>query len=194
MTTATAESVACYSAEELWTQVVKARNSLPHRSCHGRPHNESDREWILALRNHLTLMKEEAERRNMPGAVECATKALEYSVDPDHIERTIMAINIEAVTDAIKSGELDGCLTTLSLALEKRKGVLTKIAAANLDVGDIVHFSDKVKPRYLTGLYATVAKINPQSVVVDCPNDPEYQKYAGAHNVRCPNNIIKELS
>lgn len=91
---------------------------------------------------------------------------------------------------AILDGELDGDIAVLIDALRDREGYLAKRALVGIAKGDTVRFSDTIRPRYLIGLTATVRKVNPKSIVVDCPTDPAYGRFSGAQQVRCPVSLI----
>jgi len=56
--------------------------------------------------------------------------------------------------------------------------------------GDIVFFTNGISPKYLFGKTATVVKVNDKSVLVNVPDEPQYRRFAGARNVRCPKGIV----
>lgn len=57
-------------------------------------------------------------------------------------------------------------------------------------VGQTVKFSTQISPRYLVGREVVIQNTNAKSVVVDCPNDPGFGRFAGKSNVRCPNVCV----
>lgn len=92
---------------------------------------------------------------------------------------------------AILDGDLDGDLDRLTAAIRDRKQTVAARVRYQVRPGDTVRFSDVIRPRYLVGLTATVTRANPKSIVVSCPQDSAYGRFAGAQNVRCPLELIE---
>ena len=95
---------------------------------------------------------------------------------------------------AIINGEADDSLDAIRSAIAARRQSLASINVAALHAGDTVRFSNAIRPKYLVGLPATVVKLNRESVVVNCPNDPAYGRFTNHRNVRCPNSLIEGLA
>lgn len=95
-----------------------------------------------------------------------------------------------AVASAIALGEHDHELDMIMQAASARRKDIAAAKRFELKRGDTVKFSDHIRPRYLIGLEATVAKVNQKSVVVDCPDDPAYGRFAGVRGVRCALTLI----
>jgi hypothetical protein len=92
---------------------------------------------------------------------------------------------------SIINGEADNDLDAIIQAVRTRRQSLASLNVSSLHVGDTVHFSAEIRPRYLIGLPATVVKINPKSITVNCPDDADYGRFQGSKNVRCPNSLIQ---
>lgn len=93
--------------------------------------------------------------------------------------------------DAIFSGQCDDDLDEVIAFAKNRKNFLQGNLRFTLNPGDEVKFSDSIRPKYLIGLPATVAKTNRTTVSVDCPDDPAYGRYQGSKGVRCPLDLIE---
>lgn len=91
-------------------------------------------------------------------------------------------------------GEHDDALVNIDQAITERRKSLARATALTLCPGDEVRFSDTIRPKYLIGKTATVYKVNRQSIVVSCPDDPSYGRFQGSYNVRCPNHLIEGLA
>lgn len=61
---------------------------------------------------------------------------------------------------------------------------------AGFTVGQTLKFAGQISPGYLKGKTVVVQNTNAKSVVVDCPDQPEYGRFAGKSNVRCPNSVV----
>lgn len=101
---------------------------------------------------------------------------------------------MESLLENIRDGEHDGALDQIVEAVRERKKTLANWTMRSLKPGDEVRFSDQIRPKYLVGRTATVQKINRQSIVVSCPDDPTYGRFCGSQNVRCPNTLIEGLA
>ena len=99
-------------------------------------------------------------------------------------------MNTDEMLMSITRGDLDGDLRAIEEAVRERERTLARVTTLGLKVGDEVEFSQGIRPKYLAGLTATVVRKNAQSVVVDCPNDSRYGRFAGAKGVRCANALI----
>jgi hypothetical protein len=97
------------------------------------------------------------------------------------------------IATAIVTGELDDILDHLDLSITMRRETLSDNIVNEISIGDDVRFNDSVKPKYLAGKTAKVVKINRKTIVVDCPDDPEYRRFANSKRVRCPNSIIEKV-
>lgn len=74
--------------------------------------------------------------------------------------------------------------------IKYRKEILAQKSKLKIRIGQKVRFSDEIRPKYLIGLEAEVKKINPKTIVVNVPNEPEYGKYAGSIRIRCPISLL----
>lgn len=99
-------------------------------------------------------------------------------------------ITFEDIIVEIENGAFDDALVDITEAVKTRTKILADRNARSLSIGDEVQFSDLISPKYLRGLTATVKKINKKTVVVDCPIDPDYGRFSGSKNVKCPNTLI----
>ena len=95
------------------------------------------------------------------------------------------------VISSIEDGHCDDDLSAIIDAVRSRQQVLAARNVRALAPGDTVRFSDSIRPKYLIGKTATVVKLNKKTVVVDCPDDPDYGRFSGSSNVRCPNSLIE---
>lgn len=75
-----------------------------------------------------------------------------------------------------------------------QKATSRKIYALQSKDRDKVRFNSLISPRYLTGREAIVVKRNPKSIVVNCPNEPGYGRFAGKENIRCPKSVLEEVA
>lgn len=96
-----------------------------------------------------------------------------------------------SVASDIILGSHDAELESIISAAKDRQDTIKMAGLVDIKRGDTVEFSDAIRPRYMIGLTAKVAKINPKSITVDCPDDLAYGKFAGAKGVRCPKTLIK---
>lgn len=94
----------------------------------------------------------------------------------------------------ILNGQYDDDLADITEAIRTRKQLKAKTTVMGIKVGDTVRFSTTIRPKYLVGLPATVVKRNRESVVVSCPNTPDYGRFAGGKNIRCSNILIEGLA
>lgn len=96
--------------------------------------------------------------------------------------------------DAIAAGELDAHLTAINDATIARFELLETInsakALARLNVGDIVRFNRKAKPRYLHGEHATVVDVDGQSATVRLHR--AVGRFSGGE-IPCPPLILDRL-
>jgi hypothetical protein len=99
-------------------------------------------------------------------------------------------LTLQEIELALLDGDLDKELDLLADAVRSRQDYLAKRAVVGIRPGDTVRFSDSIRPRYLIGQVAKVQKVNPKSIVVDCPVDPSYGRFSGSQNVRCPVSLI----
>lgn len=99
-----------------------------------------------------------------------------------------------AETRAILDGEFDDYLGEFRNAIEQREKEITRLALGELKFGDTVRFSAQINPKYLIGRTAEVVKVNPKSIVVNCPDDPGYGRFQGSRRVRCPKYLIEGLA
>lgn len=90
----------------------------------------------------------------------------------------------------IIAGAHDGDLDSLREAIRDREKALASAKRFSVKTGDTVRFADSIRPKYLVGLPATVTKVNRESVLVDCPDDDAYGRFASVKGVRCPLSII----
>lgn len=101
-----------------------------------------------------------------------------------------MSAETPSLLDAILGGLHDAELAEIAGAIRDREKIVQRRAASALSPGDTVKFSDSIRPKYLVGLPVTVVKINPQSIVVNCPSESAYGRFSGAKRVRCPLALI----
>src|SRR4051794_41632815 len=75
--------------------------------------------------------------------------------------------------DAIADGELDHSLHALADAVHARLALLQTVKAATalaqLNVGDVVRFTEKVRPRYLHGAQGTIVALDERDAMVLLP-------------------------
>jgi hypothetical protein len=87
-------------------------------------------------------------------------------------------------------------LEALAAAVRERKNELARSvahkAARDIRPGDVVRFSDRIRPTYLKGLTAKVTKINRETVTIECPTDMRYGRFSAARAVRLPLTLIAE--
>lgn len=106
------------------------------------------------------------------------------------------------LTELILEGRYDNHLDLIEQTVDRRRAMISVAARPEPDedierdddaltYGDIIRFSSRINPKYLSGLTATVVKFNPKTIVVDCPDDPRYRRFQGAKNIRCPKNVIE---
>jgi len=103
-------------------------------------------------------------------------------------------LNHTYIMDAILGGQCDEYIDDLREALKDRAKIVARRTTASLKRGDVVEFSDLIRPKYLAGMSATVVKVNRESVVVSCPDEPEYGRFQNSREVRCPNSLIAGLA
>lgn len=101
-------------------------------------------------------------------------------------------MNTAEIVGNIITGECDDVLNEIVKAVNDRRNSIASDKINSLSVGDVVVFTDDIKPKYLAGKKAVIVKVNRKTVAVDCPNDPEYRAYCGAHSVRCPVGIVRK--
>jgi hypothetical protein len=108
--------------------------------------------------------------------------------------RTPPARPEQSLLDAIAGGELDAHLGALAAAIDARRELLYTIDSshrlATLCIGDRVRISDRISPRYLAGLDATVLEIDDHGVTVRLEL-PVGRFKSG--RVRCPPLALEKL-
>jgi hypothetical protein len=85
-------------------------------------------------------------------------------------------------------------LNQIQQAVKQRKEIVMSRVISSLTKGDKVRFNDKIRPKYLVGLEATVEKINQKTVgvkVID--NDKTAARKFGYGVVRCPISLIESI-
>lgn len=90
----------------------------------------------------------------------------------------------------IALGEYDEHLDQIIDLVRARQKETSRKRLATIRTGQTVRFSTTIRPKYLVGKTATVVKVNHQSIVVSCPDDPSYGRFQNSKNVRCPNSLI----
>ena len=91
---------------------------------------------------------------------------------------------------AILDGKFDGDLDALSNAIRERRKVADNLKGLFLRAGDRVQFNDKVRPKYLQGVKATVVRVNKTRAVIKL-DDPT-GRY-GTGNTTAPYAIIDKV-
>jgi hypothetical protein len=99
-----------------------------------------------------------------------------------------------ALLSAIAGGELDDHLGALAAAIDARRHLLHTVDSSNrlatLRVGDRVRVNDRVSPRYLAGLDATVIEIDDHAAMIRL-EFPVGRFKSG--RVRCPPLALEKL-
>src|SRR4051794_6480938 len=99
-----------------------------------------------------------------------------------------------ALLSAIAGGELDDHLGALAAAIDARRHLLHTVDSSNrlatLRVGDRVRINDRVSPRYLAGLDATVIEIDDHAAMIRL-EFPVGRFKSG--RVRCPPLTLEKL-
>lgn len=95
------------------------------------------------------------------------------------------------ICSAIASGAVDADLDRILDRIVRRRDVVARLRTATIDVGDTVRFTERIRPKYLAGLTATVVKINQSTITVACPDTYEYERFRGASGVRCNLTLIE---
>ncbi len=98
-----------------------------------------------------------------------------------------------SVARDIVLGSHDRELDAIIRAARERQETIAGAARFTLKAGDTVRFNGRIRPKYLCGLTATVVKVNQKTVTVSCPSEPQYGKYMGSAEVRCPLSLIEQL-
>ena len=84
--------------------------------------------------------------------------------------RATRAEDERSLLHAIAGGELDDHLGALAAAIDARRHLLHTIesshALATLCIGDRVRINDRISPRYLAGLVATVIEIDDHAATI----------------------------
>lgn len=104
---------------------------------------------------------------------------------------TLAPQQMDIVLSAIANGDLDPILDKMLDRIARRRDVVARLRTATIDVGDTVRFTERIRPRYLAGLTATVVKINQTTITVACPDTYEYERFRGASSVRCNLTLIE---
>jgi hypothetical protein len=99
-----------------------------------------------------------------------------------------------SLLDAIAGGGLDDHLGALAAAIDARRHLLHTIDSshvlATLCVGDRVRINDRISPRYLAGLDATVIEIDDHAATVRL--DLPVGRFKTGR-VRCPPLVLEKL-
>ena len=78
-----------------------------------------------------------------------------------------MTLTLEAVQEAINSGDLDANLAKLKEAVDSRmKTIRTTKTNKDFGIGDKVRFNDSCGTRYVVGLTATVVGMKQKKMIV----------------------------
>lgn len=93
----------------------------------------------------------------------------------------------------IETGSHDDELDAIVNAVERRRTLLAKRKAATIKPGDTIRLSN-CRPKYLSGLAATVVRTDDTHVWVTFPQEKAYRRYAGATEVRCHLDMIDTTS
>jgi len=108
--------------------------------------------------------------------------------------RTTRAEDERSLLDAIASGELDDHLGALAMAVDARRHLLRTIASSTvlgtLCAGDRVRINDRISPRYLAGLDATVIELDEHAATIRLQS-PIGRFTSG--RVRCPPLALEKL-
>jgi hypothetical protein len=99
-----------------------------------------------------------------------------------------------SLLDTIAGGELDDHLGALAAAIDARRQLLHTVDSshilATLCVGDRVRINQRVSPRYLAGLDATVIEIDDHAATVRL--DYPVGRFESGR-VRCPPLVLEKL-
>jgi hypothetical protein len=85
----------------------------------------------------------------------------------------------------IIAGELDDQLSEISSIVSQRKRLIAAENVMQFRKGDLVQFSQSVRPQYLRGKHATFVRTEGDKVVVCCPFGRDYGRFSGSGEVRC---------
>ena len=100
-----------------------------------------------------------------------------------------------SLLDAIAGGQLDDHLGALAAAIEARRQLLHTVDSshmlATLCVGDRVRINDRVSPRYLADLHATVIEVDDHAAIVRL--DKPVGRFESGR-VRCPPLALEKLT
>ena len=98
-----------------------------------------------------------------------------------------------SLLDAIAEGELDDHLGAIALAVDARRRLLHTVDSsqmlATLCVGDRVRIGQRVSPRYLAGLGATVVELDDRAATVRL--DVPVGRFDSGR-VRCPPLVLEK--
>lgn len=102
----------------------------------------------------------------------------------------------QEIIDIIKSGDVDGSLNIIDMALQGRRAIKggQKRAEEVFARGKTVEIMGKLKPNYLFGHRFEIQKVNPKTVVINVPNDPKFRRFAGHNGVRIPKTAVKVVA
>jgi hypothetical protein len=99
-----------------------------------------------------------------------------------------------SLLDAIAGGELDAHLGALAAAIDARRQLLYTVDSshvlATLCVGDRVRINDRIRPRYLAGLGATIIELDDHAATIRLDH-PVGRFESG--RVRCPPLALEKL-
>jgi hypothetical protein len=108
--------------------------------------------------------------------------------------RATRAEDERSLLDAIAGGELDDHLGALAAAIDARRHLLHTIDSsqvlATLCIGDRVRINDRISPRYLAGLDATVIEVDDHAATIRLEL-PIGRFKSG--RVRCPPLALEKL-
>lgn len=104
-----------------------------------------------------------------------------------------MATIIENIARGVHDKDLDAILTAV---IGRRSVIQQDNKNKNngaIKAGDVVRFSEPIRPKYLIGRTAIVTKVNDKSYIVACPDDPGYGRFQNMKKVRCPSYLIEAV-
>lgn len=99
-------------------------------------------------------------------------------------------IGIEWLAIEIMNGSLDNDLDKVITLVQQRRKAIAFTGAVGLKPGDPVVFGKGINPRYLSGLRATVVRVNNTTVTVETPVSMAYSRFSGLRGLRVPMDLI----
>ena len=97
--------------------------------------------------------------------------------------------------DAIAAGQLDDYLDALAAAVGARRHLLHTVQSATrlmaLCEGDIVRINQRISPRYLAGLHATVIEVDGSAATIQL--ERPVGRFASGR-LRCPPLALEKLA